>query len=250
MEQLSTALSALSHETTISEGLDAAREQVNRILASDTFRNSESIRRLLRFVADKTFSAEADHLKEYSVGVDALGKPPSYDPRQDAGVRLVASRLRIKLDEYYRREGGADPLIVRMPKGRFKIAWEPQRSPAFPISPAAALVSSEIPVRASGAAETPDAWKWRRLAIGFMVLSLVLITVVLWPLSERSRVLAVSTASARSASELEALWAFHLLPESGGDCLLESNVCEVYAKGTARRFIPDGRPYRGLERCH
>ena len=86
----------------IATGLDAARDQIDRILASDTFRASEVLRRLLRFLADKTFSGDADQLKEYSVGLDALHKPASYDPRQDAGVRLQASRLRQKLDEYYR----------------------------------------------------------------------------------------------------------------------------------------------------
>ena len=133
MEQLLTSPS-LATESNAVRSVDAAREQVNRILASDTFRNSESVRRLFRFIADKTFSGEADQLKEYSVGVDALGKAPTYDPRQDAGVRLVASRLRVKLDEYYRREGGTDSLTIRMPRGRFKIAWETRASPV--LSPA------------------------------------------------------------------------------------------------------------------
>src|SRR5580693_4026368 len=109
-----------------SPGVEAAREQVNRILASDTLRASEVLRRLLRFLADKTFSGEADQLKEYSVGLDALGKPPTYDPRQDSVVRLQASRLRQKLDEYYRGEGGNDPLTIELPKGRFKISWQPR----------------------------------------------------------------------------------------------------------------------------
>src|SRR5258708_28003855 len=107
-------------------GLDAAREQVDRILSSDTLHASDALRRLLRFLADKTFAGTADDLKEYSVGLDALGKPPTYDPRQDAAVRLHASRLRQKLDDYYRNEGKGDSLIVELPKGRFKIAWHPR----------------------------------------------------------------------------------------------------------------------------
>src|ERR1700761_9813147 len=98
----------------VASGLDEAREQVDRILASDTLRTSEALRRLLRFLADKTFSGEADSLKEYTVGLDALGKPPTYDTRQDAGVRLQASRLRLKLEEYYRTEGRDDPLRIEM----------------------------------------------------------------------------------------------------------------------------------------
>ena len=62
---------------------DAATEhQIERILHSETLRASEALRRLLRYLADKTFSGEADQLKEYTVGIDGLGKPATYDPRQ------------------------------------------------------------------------------------------------------------------------------------------------------------------------
>src|SRR6202043_359344 len=101
------------------------RKQVHRILASHVLHASEVSRKLLRFLADKTFCGEGDDLKEYSVGLDALGKPPTYDPRQDAAVRLQASRLRQKLQDYYRNEGRRDPLVIELPKGRFKIAWHP-----------------------------------------------------------------------------------------------------------------------------
>src|SRR5580698_9535861 len=123
---------ALASVSEVALGLEAARKQVDRILASNTLHASDVLRRLLRFLADKTFSGEADDLKEYSVGLDALGKPSTYDPRQDAGVRLQASRLRQKLDEYYRNEGKKDLLIVEMPKGRFKIAWHPRDADLVP----------------------------------------------------------------------------------------------------------------------
>src|SRR5580704_16448960 len=95
--------------------------QVDRILQSDTFRASGVLRRLLRFLADKAISGQADQLKEYSIGVDAFGKPPTYDPRQDAIVRLQIGRLRQKLGEYYRTEGKDDPVVLELPKGRFKL---------------------------------------------------------------------------------------------------------------------------------
>jgi hypothetical protein len=106
---------------------------VHRILAGDTLRAAEALRRLLRFLADKTFSGEADGLKEYSVGLDGLGKPSSYDPRQDAGVRLQASRLRQKLDEYYRGEGAHDPIVIELPKGGFRLAWRLREGEPAPV---------------------------------------------------------------------------------------------------------------------
>ena len=66
---------------------------------------------------------------------DALGKPATYDPRQDAAVRLHASRLRQKLDDYYRNEGKSDSLIVELPKGRFKMAWHPRDVETLPVAP-------------------------------------------------------------------------------------------------------------------
>jgi hypothetical protein len=113
---------------------EAIAAEVERVLESDTFRNSDALRRLFKFLADKMMSGEADQLKEYSVGIDALGKPPTYDPRHDSTVRIQVGRLRQKLAEYYRTEGGDDPWIIDLPKGRFKLTCE-----ARPAATAAAL---------------------------------------------------------------------------------------------------------------
>ncbi len=100
------------------------RKQVDVILHSETLRGSEVLRHLLRFLAEKTFSGEADGLKEYTVAIDALQKPSTYNPQHDSTVRIQVSRLRQKLREYYRSEGNSDPLVVDIPKGRFKLTFE------------------------------------------------------------------------------------------------------------------------------
>src|SRR5579862_6985507 len=92
--------------------------ELERVLHSETFRASAVLRRLLQFLVDKAVAGEADQLKEYSIGVDAFGKPESYDPRSDAIVRLQVGRLRQKLGEYYRTEGKDDTLLFELPKGR------------------------------------------------------------------------------------------------------------------------------------
>jgi hypothetical protein len=103
---------------------ETTRTQVERILNSDTFHNAEALRRLLRYLADKSLSGEDGQLKEYTIGLDAFGKPPTYDPQHDSIVRLHAGRLRQKLTEYYRTEGKDDPIIVELPKGHFKLSCE------------------------------------------------------------------------------------------------------------------------------
>jgi hypothetical protein len=111
--------------------VEALQAQVERLLNSATFRNAEVLRRLLKFLADKSVTGETDQLKEYTIAVDGLGKPASYDPRQDSLVRIEIGRLRTKLSDYYRSEGENDPIILTIPKGHFKLAWAKKSPPTL-----------------------------------------------------------------------------------------------------------------------
>lgn len=99
-------------------------DQVDRIVHSEELRGSEILRRLLKFLAEKSVSGEADDLKEYIVAIDGLGKPASYDPRHNSAVRIQVGRLRQKLADYYRNEGLNDPVVIDIPKGHFKLTCE------------------------------------------------------------------------------------------------------------------------------
>lgn len=188
--------------------LGAVRSQVERILASNTFRAAEVLRRLLRFLADKTFSGEADYLKEYSIGLDALGKPPTYDPSKDAIVRLQASRLRQKLDEYYRNEGRDDAVVIELPRGRFKIAWHAKSVEAFaesvvvPALPAAATPATPTPVTEPDAAR-----RWRNLCILLGCTTVILAVVSALAFVRASRTPAPLESFVEPAPELAELWA-------------------------------------------
>jgi len=122
----------------IESRMDAERQQIEKILQSKAFRGSEVQRGLLAYLGEKSLTGEADSLKEYTVGLDALGKPESYDPRHDSVVRVHVARLRTKLGEYYRTEGATDPIRVDLPKGGFKVVFESR--PAVPEGPTAGPV--------------------------------------------------------------------------------------------------------------
>jgi hypothetical protein len=166
------------------------RAQVDRILESETFHSSAVLRRLLRFLADKAFSGEADQLNEYSIGIDALGKPSTYDPRQDAIVRLHVGRIRQKLGEYYRTEGKDDPVVVELPKGRFKLRWQ----------------ARSMPVEASKPESRNRGRYWRETVLGLsgaLLISLVwgtYSTMLLWRARQNQ------TQSSAWTPALEQLW--------------------------------------------
>jgi hypothetical protein len=97
---------------------DRESAQIRKILDSAAFRNTEVLKKLLDYLSRQDPAAD---IKEYTVGLEAFHKPPDYDPRTDSSVRVQAGKLRQKLDEYYRTEGVADPLIIGLPKGGFRL---------------------------------------------------------------------------------------------------------------------------------
>ena len=94
-------------------------EQLERILASQTFHGAERSRTLLRFLVEQALDDRADRLKEYTLGAEALGRGEAFDPRTDPIVRAEASRLRNRLDRYYATDGQVDPVLIALPKGSY-----------------------------------------------------------------------------------------------------------------------------------
>ena len=105
------------------EQQEAVLEELERILKSEALRHSQQHRSLLSYMVHKSIEQRAEELKEYIVGIDALGKPESYNPRRDATVRIQVGRLRARLTEYYLSEGAQDPIVFDVPKGGFKVLF-------------------------------------------------------------------------------------------------------------------------------
>lgn len=97
----------------------ATRQQLDRILASVTFRQVDRLKRFLSFIVTEALAGRADQLKEYVIGVQVFDKDGSFDPRADPIVRVQARRLRARLERYYREEGGADAVVIELPKGGY-----------------------------------------------------------------------------------------------------------------------------------
>src|SRR5580658_10595719 len=97
----------------------AARRQLERIVASSGFARNERLSRFLTFVVERHLEGREDELKESVIAVEVFGRPPGYDPKKDAIVRTEAARLRARLAEYFLGAGKGDPLRIEIPKGRY-----------------------------------------------------------------------------------------------------------------------------------
>lgn len=103
--------------------------ELGKVLTSASFQSSERLAKFLRFVVERTLAGEADQLKEYRIGVEVFGRPPSYDPRVDPVVRVEARRLRARLAQYYEKEGLGGAIRIDIPKGSYAAAFAASPAP-------------------------------------------------------------------------------------------------------------------------
>jgi TolB-like protein len=115
----------------------AARSELERVLASPGFAHNERLGRFLRFVVEKHLEGKDDAIKEYVLAVEVFGRSSDHDPKQDSIVRTEAGRLRARLSEYYLGEGKDDPLIIELPKGRYVPVLRQSVARPAPAEPAA-----------------------------------------------------------------------------------------------------------------
>ena len=134
------------------------RAELNRVLQSESLGHSESMKKLLAYLGEKSLNGGANALKEYTIGVEAFNKPPDYDPQLDPAVRVAASKLRHKLENYYLKEGSLDPVRIEMPRGHFALK--------FSLASTEHPVSEVEPLRAA-------LRKWRLAASGLAVVAAV-----------------------------------------------------------------------------
>jgi hypothetical protein len=97
--------------------------QVEKVAASAVLHGSESLCKLLRYLAHHAIEHPGTPVKEYQIATEEFGRPPDFDPAVDSMVRVQAGRLRSKLLEYYAGEGAEDHVRIELPKGTYTLAF-------------------------------------------------------------------------------------------------------------------------------
>ncbi|MBZ5681224.1 MAG: helix-turn-helix domain-containing protein [Acidobacteriia bacterium] len=112
---------AVTH--TFAAGREQCFQQIERLTNSHSLRGSESLCKLLRYLAEHSLDHPGVALKEYQIATEVLGRSAGFDPQSDSTVRVQAGRLRIKLADYYAHEGADDPIVVEVPKGSYALSF-------------------------------------------------------------------------------------------------------------------------------
>ena len=105
----------------------AIQSQIEKLANSSVLHGSESLCKLLRYVAKHALDHPGAPLKEYQIATEVFGRQDDFDPQVDSMVRVQAGRLRTKLAEYYNGDSAAeDPVLVELPKGTYVLAFHPR----------------------------------------------------------------------------------------------------------------------------
>lgn len=125
---------------------DTVREELKRVLASHEFRSTKRSQDFLRYVVEHTLDGHADMLKERTIGIEVFGRPTSYDPSDDATVRVKAGEVRKRLGLYYASEGARDPVRIELPAGTYVPEFHALQAEPVVEAPVPVLLVPERPV--------------------------------------------------------------------------------------------------------
>jgi TolB-like protein len=140
-------------DTHTSENLSEreVRAELDRLLQSAPFLQSDRLGRFLRFAIENALAGNTDLLKEYVIGTEVYDRKPPYHPSQDSIVRTEARRLRAKLKEYYESEGKQNPVFIYFRPGTYVPLFRRNEAVAGS-SPGEASPENDLLVRGVGVA--------------------------------------------------------------------------------------------------
>ncbi len=216
---------AVTHS--IGLGKDQCFHQIEKLTNSHSLHSSESLCKLLRYLAEHSLDHPGLALKEYQIATEVLGRPVGFDPQSDSTVRVQAGRLRVKLTEYYAHEGVDDPIIVDLPKGSYALTFHLRPGKAA-LQPPQTIVL-EPALRPQRALRSGRNWAVATAILSiFLVLSLITTAVLL---SDRSR---IQTATSQPVPDSFQIFWSHFVTASQQPWVIFSNG----------RFV--GRPETGM----
>jgi hypothetical protein len=169
--------------------------EIEKLVSSHVLHGSESLCKLLRYLAKHALDHPGTPIKEYQIATEVFGRSDDFDPQLDSMVRVQAGRLRGKLAEYYSVNGAEDAVIVDLPKGTYVVAFHNRANAAKPH-----LNTVETNPQSAAVARGGRKWVAAVLSLGFL-LGLATLTIfgLLWSRNSAQAGLARETEVAPAA---------------------------------------------------
>jgi hypothetical protein len=195
---------------------------LERVVASPQLKRATRLREFLLFVGQRSLKDGLEQIHEQEIGSKVFGRPENYDTSLDNIVRVNASELRKRIEDYFESDGASETLILEVPRGSYKPvfrqrAMQPTLQPAFPEAPAAATPDYGKPKALALPAATKE--RWLLTIAGVLVLALAAACFVLWTQNRTLRQSLYSNAG-QSTPAVASLWSGILGAQPSTDIVL------------------------------
>lgn len=102
--------------------------ELDRILASRYFKDAVRGRQFLEYIVRYKLEGRTDPIKERTIGMEVFNRPAGYQTGDDSVVRVQASEVRRRLEQFYQSEGGGAAVRIELPLGSYSPAFQnPQK---------------------------------------------------------------------------------------------------------------------------
>jgi hypothetical protein len=196
---------------------DSRRLLVERLSGSPYFIRSARLRDLLMYLTERVLEDGAVEIHEQEVGAKVFGRPADYDTAADNIVRVHASTLRKRLEQYFAAEGAGEETILEIPKGNYAPVFRlrnipPVEPPGLEAAPAPAKRRFDLPLVA---------------VISCAVLLACSTGILLWRGPGR-------TAAAGGGPTVRLFWSQILRPDRVTNVVLDDGAVGLYQELTGR----------------
>jgi hypothetical protein len=188
---------------------------VERLAGSPYFNRSARLRDLLMYLTERVLEDEAAEIHEQEVGAKVFGRPADYDTAADNIVRVHASMLRKRLEQYFAAEGAEEETILEIPKGNYAPVFRLRSRP-----PAEPLELSPVPIPAIRRFQLPLA-----AAISCAVLLACSTGILLW--RGPARIAAID-----GGPTVRLFWSQILRPDRVTDVVMDDGAVGLYQELT------------------
>jgi hypothetical protein len=216
---------------TLASGSEQFFQQIDHIIKSHSLRGSESLCKLLQYLAKQALDNPDAPLKEYQIATEVYGRSADFDPQSDSTIRVQAGRLRMKLAEYYATEGTNDPILVKIPKGSYHLVFEPKQQ--FAPQPQLVPRRDEAPTLVQ---TVPVQWRVAVVTLlACLIVSLVVLGSLLWNHKQADAATSSAQSSRSASGPLAEFWRpFTSAPEE--PWVIFSNAAFVGRPETGMRY--------------
>lgn len=161
---------------------EMVREQLNRMLETNHFKNSRRYPALLRFIVEETLDGRGEYLKERLIGIRVFDRPPDYDTAADPVVRVTIAEVRKRIAQYYHDEQHDAEMRIELLPGHYAPEFRSRAERVPPTSSSQSVTNSVasavVTPTTLPAAESPKVSRKRRWlwAIGSATLAILLLS--------------------------------------------------------------------------